>query len=124
MKLLECVRNKIKYQKKKYGILDTTSTSKGKRKGKAGSKKLRLDYAVQNCGQLSSSCAQSSIKELKEAIHIEMSHETPREDVLKPLMTATFNERHVEISVKPISESLKEFPPLRLPIFVSSFFIC
>ena len=50
----------------------------------------------------------------------EMSHAKPRVDVLKPLMSATFNLRQCTITKTTISESVKLYPSLKLLDIVSN----
>ncbi|XP_019858994.1 PREDICTED: uncharacterized protein LOC109587199 [Amphimedon queenslandica] len=51
-----------------------------------------------------------------------MANEKPREEVLKPLMAATFNNRHSTISETPISETVKIYPSLKLPNIIEHEF--
>ena len=48
-----------------------------------------------------------------------MSYDIPRVEVLKPLMTATFNSRQSTIAEIPISDAVKLYPSLRLAAIVS-----
>ena len=67
-----------------------------------------------------SSCSNSSTEDLREAILTEMSYDTPRVEVLKPLMTATFNSRQSTIAEIPISDAVKLYPSLCLAAIVSN----
>lgn len=49
----------------------------------------------------------------KEAMQKEMKNTTIRDEILKPLMTGTFNKRQLMIEEAPIAAVCAEYPPLR-----------
>ena len=56
---------------------------------------------------------------LLDAISKEMKNEDVRIDVLKPLMTATFNSRRLKIVQMPIRQVVEIYQSLHLPDIVS-----
>ena len=66
------------------------------------------------------SLCSSPFENLRQAILTEMSHDKPRVDVLKQLMSTTFNLRQSTITETTISESVKLYPSLKLPNIVSN----
>ena len=61
----------------------------------------------------------SSDEELRDAMLKELGGVNVRVDVLKPLMTATFNSRQLNIGETAIAEVLQLYPALRIPAIVS-----
>ena len=58
-------------------------------------------------------------EEQKEAMLKELKNATVREEILKPLMTGTFNKRQLMIGEAPIATVCAEYPALRRPDIVS-----
>uniref|UniRef100_A0A1X7TLA5 SAM domain-containing protein n=1 Tax=Amphimedon queenslandica TaxID=400682 RepID=A0A1X7TLA5_AMPQE len=111
LKIMECIRNRDKYKKK--SNTPKSRESKGKSKLRAGT-----SFIVSKNHQLPT----QSFEDLQAAIIAEMANEKPREEVLKPLMAATFNNRHSTISETPISETVKIYPSLKLPNIIEHEF--
>ena len=109
--MIECIRNKDKYQSSKAATTGINVTPKSRCK-ESSKKKRRIG--------VTSVISESEDEEtLREAIAKEMSNKNIRIDVLRPLMTATFNSRRLKIGETPIQEMVKLYEPLRLPEIVS-----
>ena len=111
-KLLQCVRNRDKYHRKKF---DGSVSTKGKGSMKSSKKRAHIYIPI-----ISSS--DNSIKEQRQAMLSELTNAIIRDDVLKPLMSATFNERQLIIGETAIAEVLAQYPALRRPVIVSWYY--
>lgn len=109
---MECIRNRDKYKRKSNICTPKSSRSKGKSRLRAST-----SFIVSKNHPIPT----QSFEDLQAAIVAEMANEKPREEVLKPLMAATFNNRHSTISETPISETVKIYPSLKLPNIVSDY---
>ena len=113
MKLIECINNRDKYEKKKrkkQGIETPKSSSKGKGKARRSlGMTAVIDMTMEGDNEES----------LLDAISKEMKNEDVRIDVLKPLMTATFNSRRLKIVQMPIRQVVEIYQSLHLPDIVS-----
>lgn len=110
---MQCLQNRQKYRKRLFGESSSSKKIASKGKGKA---KLRKEVMMI---EESSVISDNSCDELRDAIKNEMLNQKPRDEVLKPLMKATFNERQSTLSENPISVSLKLYPCLKLASLVS-----
>ena len=68
------------------------------------------------------SSSDNSIEEQRQAMLSELTNAIIRDDVLKPLMSATFNERQLIIGETAIAEVLAQYPALRRPVIVSWYY--
>uniref|UniRef100_A0A1X7UKH6 Uncharacterized protein n=1 Tax=Amphimedon queenslandica TaxID=400682 RepID=A0A1X7UKH6_AMPQE len=96
LKLIECINNIEKYERqkeKKQGIETPKSSTKGK--GKA-----RRSLGITAVTEMT--IVGENEESLLDAIASEMKNEVVRIDVLKPLMSATFNSRRLKIVQLPI----------------------
>ena len=107
MKLAQCVRNRQKYIKSKYAS-DSPSNLEPKRK------KRRKILPVEPVPDVSG-CEEEQLEAMKR----ELENVVVRDEVLKPLMTATFGYRQEHISSLPIAAICNKYPALKRPSIVS-----
>ena len=109
MKLLQCLRNREKYRKSVYGDSHSSSTNiKTTKKKVMAPRKINISKE-----------SPASEDDIRDAMKKELDGGTVHIEVLKPLMTATFNSRQLNIGETAIAEVLQLYPALRKPAIVS-----